>query len=332
MLAKIWLSVFLGLFLECEIAPASQWKEPAESEKKMVWYTTIGSADAKMLIDEFRRRYPRIVAEYFRTGGPQLVERIFTEARAGKHLWDVFMNSAIYTQLLIERSMLAVYQSPESRFYRDGYKDPRGTWTSIYTNYAVAGYNTKLVAKDEVPKSYSDLLKPVWTGQIGMDAKSYEWFAVVVRGLGEEKGLSLMRQLAKNKVQLRNGRELVAQLVAAGEFKLALTAYSQNYEALKLGGAPMDWVALNPVYANIHPIALSAKAPNPNAGKLFIDFLLSKVGQEILRAQKRIPDRIDTPPEIPRLTEGIKPAFGSPEMYGEYNRYIKLFQEIFATN
>jgi iron(III) transport system substrate-binding protein len=332
MLAKIWLSVFLGLFLECEIAPASQWKEPAESEKKMVWYTTIGSADAKMLIDEFRRRYPKIVAEYFRTGGPQLVERIFTEARAGKHLWDVFMNSAIYTQLLIERSMLAVYQSPESRFYRDGYKDPRGTWTSIYTNYAVAGYNTKLVAKDEVPKSYSDLLKPVWTGQIGMDAKSYEWFAVVVRGLGEEKGLSLMRQLAKNKVQLRNGRELVAQLVAAGEFKLALTAYSQNYETLKLGGAPMDWVALNPVYANIHPIALSAKAPNPNAGKLFIDFLLSKVGQEILRAQKRIPDRIDTPPEIPRLTEGIKPAFGSPEMYGEYNRYIKLFHEIFATN
>jgi len=332
MLAKIWLSVFLGLFLECEIAPASQWKEPAESEKKMVWYTTIGSADAKMLIDEFRRRYPKIVAEYFRTGGPQLVERIFTEARAGKHLWDVFMNSAIYTQLLIERSMLAVYQSPESRFYRDGYKDPRGTWTSIYTNYAVAGYNTKLVAKDEVPKSYSDLLKPVWTGQIGMDAKSYEWFAVVVRGLGEEKGLSLMRQLAKNKVQLRNGRELVAQLVAAGEFKLALTTYSQNYETLKLGGAPMDWVALNPVYANIHPIALSAKAPNPNAGKLFIDFLLSKVGQEILRAQKRIPDRIDTPPEIPRLTEGIKPAFGSPEMYGEYNRYIKLFQEIFATN
>jgi iron(III) transport system substrate-binding protein len=332
MLAKIWLSVFLGLFLECEIAPASQWKEPAESEKKMVWYTTIGSADAKMLIDEFRRRYPKIVAEYFRTGGPQLVERIFTEARAGKHLWDVFMNSAIYTQLLIERSMLAVYQSPESRFYRDGYKDPRGTWTSIYTNYAVAGYNTKLVAKDEVPKSYSDLLKPVWTGQIGMDAKSYEWFAVVVRGLGEEKGLSLMRQLAKNKVQLRNGRELVAQLVAAGEFKLALTAYSQNYETLKLGGAPMDWVALNPVYANIHPIALSAKAPNPNAGKLFIDFLLSKVGQEILRAQKRIPDRIDTPPEIPRLTEGIKPAFGSPEMYDEYNRYIKLFHEIFATN
>jgi iron(III) transport system substrate-binding protein len=326
------LLVCLGLFLLFDIAPAAQWQESAEAEKRMVWYTTIGSADAKMLVDEFRRRYPKIDAEYFRNGGPQLVERIFTEARAGKHLWDVFMNSAIYTQLLTEKGMLATYESPESRGYRDGYKDPRSRWTSIYTNYAVAGYNTKLVAKDEVPKSYSDLLKPIWSGQIGMDAKSYEWFAVVVRGLGEERGFSLMRQLAKNKVQLRNGRELVAQLVAAGEFKLALTAYSQNYEALKLGGAPVDWVALNPVYANIHPIGLSAKAPHPNAGKLFIDFLLSKSGQEILRAQKRIPDRVDTPPEIARLTEGIKPAFGSPKMYSEYNRYITLFQEIFSGN
>ena len=62
----------LGVFLISGVAPASQWKEPAESENKMVWYTTIGSADAKMLVDEFRRRYPRIAAEYFRTGGPSI--------------------------------------------------------------------------------------------------------------------------------------------------------------------------------------------------------------------------------------------------------------------
>jgi iron(III) transport system substrate-binding protein len=330
MLKKICTLLSLGLVLSASSGLASQWKEQAEAEKKLVWYTTIGSADAKLLIDEFRKRYPKITAEYFRTGGPQLVERIFTEARAGKHLWDVFMNSAIYTHLLSEKNMLAVYESPESRYYRDGYKDPRGTWTSIYTNYAVAGYNTKWVGKDEVPKTYTDLLKRGWLGQIGLDAKSYEWFAVVVRGMGEEKGLAFMRQLARTNPQLRNGRELVSELVAAGEFKLALTAYSQNFETLKQRGAPVDWVALDPVYANLHPLALSSKAPHPSAGKLFIDFLLSKAGQEILRAQKRIPDRIDTLPELPRLVEGIKPAFGSPEMYGEFNRYIKLFHETFS--
>jgi iron(III) transport system substrate-binding protein len=285
-----------------------------------------------MLIDQFRQRYPDIDAEYFRTGGPQLVERIFTEARAGRHLWDVFMNSAIYTHLLTEKNMLAAYESPEARFYRDGYKDRRGRWTSIYTNYAVAGYNTKLVPREEVPKTYADLLKRFWSGQIGMDAKSYEWFAVVARGLGEDRGMSFMRSLAKQNVQLRNGRELVAELVAAGEFKLALTAYSQNYETLKARGAPVDWVALDPVYANIHPLGLSSRAPHPAAGKLFIDFVLSKAGQELLRAQKRIPDRIDTPPNPARLIEGIRPVFGSADMYGDFNRYIKLFQEVFTVN
>jgi iron(III) transport system substrate-binding protein len=331
MKSKLWMFACIGFFLSSP-ATAQQLKEKAEARQKMVWYTTIGSADAKMLIDEFRRRYPKIDAEYFRAGGPQLVERIFTEARAGKHLWDVFMNSAIYTHLLNEKGMLAVYESPEAKYYREGYKDPRGTWVSIYTNYAVAGYNTKQVPREEVPKSYADLIKPFWSGQIGLDAKSYEWFAVVVRGLGEEKGLNFMRQLAKNKIQLRNGRELVSELVAAGEFKLALTAYSQNYESLRLRGAPVDWVALDPVYANIHPVGLSSNAPHPNAGKLFIDFLLSKAGQGILRAQKRIPDRVDTPPDPARLIDGIKPVFGSREMYNDFNKYIKLFQETLAAN
>lgn len=326
------LAVCLGMLLYPGLVPAAQLQGTAAAERKMVWYTTIGSADAKMLIDQFRQRYPDIDAEYFRTGGPQLVERIFTEARAGRHLWDVFMNSAIYTHLLTEKGMLAVYESPEARFYREGYKDPRGRWTSIYTNYAVAGYNTKLVPREEVPKTYADLLKRFWSGQIGMDAKSYEWFAVVARGLGEDRGMSFMRSLAKQNVQLRNGRELVSELVAAGEFKLALTAYSQNYETLKVRGAPVDWVALDPVYANIHPLGLSSRAPHPTAGKLFIDFVLSKAGQELVRAQKRIPDRIDTPPNPARLIEGIKPVFGSSDMYGDFNRYIRMFQEVFTVN
>lgn len=326
------LAVCLGILLYPGLVPAAQLQGTAAAERKMVWYTTIGSADAKMLIDQFRQRYPDIDAEYFRTGGPQLVERIFTEARAGRHLWDVFMNSAIYTHLLTEKGMLAVYESPEARFYREGYKDPRGRWTSIYTNYAVAGYNTKLVPREEVPKTYADLLKRFWSGQIGMDAKSYEWFAVVARGLGEDRGMSFMRSLAKQNVQLRNGRELVSELVAAGEFKLALTAYSQNYETMKVRGAPVDWVALDPVYANIHPLGLSSRAPHPTAGKLFIDFVLSKAGQELVRAQKRIPDRIDTPPNPARLIEGIKPVFGSSDMYGDFNRYIRMFQEVFTVN
>jgi hypothetical protein len=59
MVTKVWLWLFLGVSLTPQVGWGSQWTEQAEAEKKMVWYTTIGSADAKMLVDEFRRRYPK---------------------------------------------------------------------------------------------------------------------------------------------------------------------------------------------------------------------------------------------------------------------------------
>ena len=172
-------------------------------------------------------------------------------------------------------------------------------------------------------------MKPEWKGQIGMDSRPYEWFGTMVKAMGDEKGLSFMRELAKQ-VQLRSGRNLVAQLVAAGEFKGSLTAYSQTFEVLKPAGAPVDWVYLNPVFANIHPTGIFAKAPHPNAAKLFVDFVLSKRGQELIRGMNRIPDRIDTPPEQARLMEGIKPAFAPNEVLENFQRYAKMFDEMFG--
>ena len=67
-----------------------------------------------------------------------------------------------------------------------------------------------------------------------------------------------------------------------------------------------------------------------NAGKLFIDFMLSQKGQEIVRSLRRIPDRTDTPPDPPTLLQGVTPAFTSPEVYDDFDRYIKLYQEIFG--
>ena len=58
--------------------------------------------------------------------------------------------------------------------------------------------------------------------------------------------------------------------------------------------------------------------------------MLSQKGQEILRTLRRIPDRIYTPPDPPGLLKGITPAFTAPDIYDDFDRYIKLFQEIFG--
>ena len=226
-------------------AIAQSIKEKAEAEGKLMFYATFNATDSKTLIDGFKQLYPKIDAVFYRSSDSAMMERIMTENRAGQNLWDVVVTTSFYGHNLKKRGLLAAYDSPERKFYRDGYKDPQALWTSTYTNYAAFGYNTRGVPKSSVPKSFNDLLKPEWKGQIGMESRPYEWFGTMLKAMGEEKGLPYMRELAKQ-TQLRAGRTLLAQLVAAGEFKGALTAYSQTFEVLKPSGAPVDWVYLNP--------------------------------------------------------------------------------------
>lgn len=309
---------------------AAEVQQKAEAEGKVVFYASMTATDAKALVDGFKQLYPKIDGEFYRTSDSQLMEKILTESRAGKPLWDVVSETGFYGHLLKKRGMLEAYDSPERKFFRDAYKDPQAFWTSIYTTYAVLGYNTKLVPKSGVPKSYEDLLKPEWKGQIGIEQRAYEWFATTMRNMGgEEKGLAFMRRLAQQQLQPRPGRTLIAQLVTAGEYKGSVSVYSQSYEILKGSGAPVDWTPLDPVYASVHPTGIAAKAPHPNAARLLMDFILSKKGQEILRAAKRIPDRTDTPPDPPRLIEGIRPAVTSPEVYDSFDRYVRLFDDTF---
>jgi iron(III) transport system substrate-binding protein len=327
LLAATQLAFLLGASFH-DGAHAQDLRSKAEAEGKLMFYATFNAADLKTLLDAFKQAYPKIEAASYRSTDSALMERILTENRAGQNLWDVVVTTSFYGHNLKKRGLLASYDSPERKFYRDGYKDPQATWTSTYTNYAAFGYNVRTVAKGSVPKTFNDLLKPEWKGHIGLEGRPYEWFGTMVKAMGDEKGLAYMRELAKQ-VQLRTGRTLLAQLVAAGEFKGALAAYSQTFEALKPSGAPVDWVYLNPVFANIHPTGVAAKAPNPNAGRLFVDFMLSKRGQEVIRGMNRIPDRIDVALDT-RWIEGVKPAFAPAEVLDNFERYGKMFHEIFG--
>jgi iron(III) transport system substrate-binding protein len=323
--------IAIAIYLSAGSTQGSEWKDKGEAEGKLTWYASLGATDARRIIDRFKELYPKIDAQFYRAGDAQLMERILNEARAGKFDWDVVSTTGFYAYNLKKRGMLAPYDSPERKFIRAGHKDPQATWTSIYTNYTVLGYNSRLVAKDTVPKSHADLLKPVWKGKVGVVQTAYEWFAVMLQGMGQQEGMAFMSALAKQRPQLRNGRTLLAQLVAAGEVNSALAAYSQNFENLKRDCAPVDWVPLDPVYGNLNPMGLSAKAPRPNAGKLFIDFVLSKGGQEVIRAQRRVPDRIDVLPDPPKLAQGFSAVFTADEVYANFDQYVKLFQDTFGT-
>jgi hypothetical protein len=136
-------------------------KDRAEAEGKLMFYAAFNANDSKTLTDGFKQLYPKIDAVFYRATDAQLMERILTESRAGQNLWDVVMTTSFDGHNLKKRGVLAIYDSPERKYYRDGYKDPQATWTSIYTNYAAFGYNTRSVAKTAVPKSFAICSSPV---------------------------------------------------------------------------------------------------------------------------------------------------------------------------
>jgi iron(III) transport system substrate-binding protein len=88
------------------------------------------------------------------------------------------------------------------------------------------------VKPEEVPNSYEDLLNPRWVGKIGIEGSDDDWFASIVKHMGEKKGLDFFRKLAQMKPQVRTGHTLLAELVAAGEIPLVATIYNHNAERL----------------------------------------------------------------------------------------------------
>jgi iron(III) transport system substrate-binding protein len=303
--------------------------EGAKKEGRMVFYSSLNIEDNNGLLKRFEEKYPFIKTELNRLTADRLLIRFQSEARAKKHVADVVLNGGARTYITKKEGLLMKYVSPESKFYGPGFKDPDGYWTDAYLNAHVLVYNTRMVKAQEVPRSHADLLKPQWTGRFVMVSKAYEWFLKILKLNGEEKGLEYFKQLAAQKPGFRIGSSQVADLVAAGEHPIGINTYSTNIEDLKARGAPVEWVPLDPVVAILHPLAISANAPHPNAAKLFVDYVLSKEGMMILRSFKRIPSRLDVEPIVPRLTKGIKFYPSEPELAEEFDKYARIFQSIF---
>jgi iron(III) transport system substrate-binding protein len=126
------------------------------------------------------------------------------------------------------------------------------------------------------------LQDPKWKGALGIEAFNQSWFGTLLSEMGEEQGLKVFNNIvATNGISARKGHSLLTMLVSSGEVPLALTTYSWIPEQLKAKGAPVDYVSLQPLIAQVSTIAMLKKAPNPNAAVLLYDFLLSD-GQKIL--------------------------------------------------
>jgi iron(III) transport system substrate-binding protein len=261
----------------------------AKKEGKLVVYASATAPQLQMYFATFNKRYPFIKTEYFRTGKQKLVSKILFEQQAKQHIADIIHTSVIETNILKKRGALSKHVPLESASLPAQYKDPEGFWTSVYASGTLLGYNSRQIKRADAPKNYDDLLNPRWKNAIAIDANKIEWFAMLLK----LKGRTFMEKLAALNPSVRDGNTLVLQLLAAGEFPIAAGVYEYSIEDLKTKGAPVDWLGLEPVITYTVAASLPSRPNNPNSAKLFIEWLLSKEGQEVINQYGRVPIRDD---------------------------------------
>jgi iron(III) transport system substrate-binding protein len=282
-------------------ASADATLDGAKKEAKLVVYTAMQPEDSTKLIDLYRSRYPFIDGSFFRAGSAPLLNRILTESRAGRFLFDIVSGKVSDLLLLQKRGLLGKIVSVELAAYPDKFKDKQNRWADIYNNYYTIAYNSQRVWLTEIPARWDDLLDAKWQdNKITLDPRAYDWYFGMISAWGTDKGVEFMRKLNQQKPAFRDGNVLIANLLAAGEFSIAIT-YAHLIDRLRARGAPVDWIALKPMVAVPISIAVAARPMNPNAANLFVDMVLSREGADVLKSMGRVPTRGDVQPSAKRL-------------------------------
>jgi len=302
-----------------------QLVEKAKKEAKVVLYSTLTVKDSNALIGAFEAKYGIKVA-LWRTGQDKIVQRVLAEAHAGRQEVDVLETDGAHMEMLYREKMLEEFYSPAFKDIPPAAFPKHKHYVADRFAFFVMAYNTNLVKPEDVPNSYADLLHPKWIGKLGIEATDVEWFAAVARSMGEEKGLAYFAQLAAMKPDMRSSHILIAELVAAGEIPLVLTALNNNVETLKRKGAPIEWRPLPPAFGQPSAVGLIKHAPHPHAALLFADFLLSKTGQEILEELNRVPSSLAVRSRLNKFNyEIIDPVISLDERAEWEQRWSDLF-------
>jgi iron(III) transport system substrate-binding protein len=287
-------------------------------------YSSTNQEDLALLAGAFEKKYG-VKVVVWRASSEQIVQRGVTEARAGRFDADVFETGAAAMESLHREKLLQAVKSPALDGLNPAALTAHGEWTGTRYNVLVPAYNTQAVRREELPRSYDDLLDPKWKGRLGIEADDSDWFGALMDQLGEDRGIGLFRRIAAaNGVSVRKGHTLLAGLIISGEVPLAIATYAYRVEQLKNKGAPVDWFTLAPVIARFDGIGVARRAPHPEAAVLFFDFMLTDA-QELLRKRDHFP----AAREARQLPGGRTVSFIDPaRALDESRKWSKAYRDV----
>ena len=301
--------------------------EGAKKEGPLSIYTSAQSDDMGALVAGFEKKYG-LKTTVWRAGSEKVLQRAVTEARGGRHTVDIIETNGPELESMSREKILVAVKSPYLSQLIPQALRPHGEWVGTRLNVFVQAYNTKLVKKEELPKTWDDLLHPRWKGRLGIEAEDQDWLAGVIGELGEARGVKLFKDMvASNGMSVRKGHTLLTQLVVSGEIPFALTVYNYKAEQLKEKGAPIEWFCIGTPIARPNGVAVLKASPNPHSAVLFYDFEISEEGQKILAGRDFVPtsSKVENP-----FSKGPLKFVDARMMLDEYEKWNKLYEDIFS--
>jgi len=302
--------------------------EGAKKEGELTIYTSAQSDDMGAVVSAFEKKYPGIKVTMWRSSSEKVLQRAVTEARGNRHTMDIAETNGPELESMHREKIVTPVKSPYLADLIAPAKLPHGEWVGTRLNVFTLAYNTNLVKKEELPKTWEDLANPRWKGRLGIEQEDSDWLAGQFAEMGDARAMKVFKDIVStNGISVRKGHTLLTQLVVSGEIPLALTVYNYKAEQLKKKGAPIEWFTIGPAIARPNGIAMAKQAPHPHAAALFFDFELSPEGQAVLAKRDFVPTskKVDTP-----LNKIPMKFVDARVQLDEYQKWEKLYGELFS--
>jgi iron(III) transport system substrate-binding protein len=312
------------------VAPAAGQGTP---EDAVVIYSAADADMVNAMVAAFQQKHPGIKASSVVAGTGEIIKRL--EAEKARPLGDVVWSigpEAIGAQ----KGLFEPYVSREAAHFYPGYVPADRVWTPFTTMPYVIMYNKKLVPEAEAPRAWKDVLDARWKGKVAYaDAtKSGSSYTLLVTWLTiygkNDAGWKFVEDVLRQAKVLPKS-SMTYQMVANGEIPVGLTFEQAAFDYLK-SGAPVGIVYPSEGTAvTLDGSAIVKGAQHPNAAKLFLDFAVSKDGQEIMVqrfGRRSVRKDVGSPAGLPRLDQ-IK-AIDYDFQYAAENRtqLLKRFQDV----
>jgi iron(III) transport system substrate-binding protein len=260
--------------------------EAAKKEGKVVFYTAMDLQLAERFGRTFEQKYPGIAARVERSGAERVFQRIDQEYRSNIHAVDV-VNTADQAHCIIwkRNGWLASYLPEDvAKHFDKRFYDPDALHVTTRILVSPFGYNTKLVKAAEAPKSFADLLEPKWAGKM---VKAHPAYSGTIMNatfqIARDLGWEYFEKLAKQRIMQVQSATDTPKKIALGERAIMIDGAGYLVIQAKEHGEPVD--VIYPTEGT--PLATSPStvfkgAPNPNAARLFFNWLHGREAQQLL--------------------------------------------------